>query len=74
MTEKEKANELVQKFLPIVGDHRYVYSENVHFAKQCAIIVVDEVLSSLSAMPYGVNYLQRRDYWEGVKEELSKSE
>ena len=72
MTEIEKAGELVQKFLPIVGDHRYVYSENVYIAKQCAIIAVDEILSCLSDIPYGINYLQRRDYWEGVKEELNK--
>ena len=72
MTEKEKADELVQKFLPIVGDHRYVYSENIITAKQCAIIAVYEVISSLSAMPYGLQYLQAVDYWEGVKQELEK--
>ena len=50
MTPKEKANELVEKFLSEVrGADRYNYyleDMNVFIAKQCAKIAVDEILNN----------------------------
>ena len=66
MTPKEKAKELVNKFLqytPVEFEYEY--------AKQCALIAVDEVMYSLSVMPYGMEYLSKIDYWEEVKQEIN---
>ncbi len=70
MTPKEKAKELVAKFMPYA--HFYVHdlvsrkeNEIMKFgnAKQCAIIAVDEILNvSLSYRDY--------DYYQEVKKEI----
>ena len=54
MTPKEKAKELVDKFIPLCG------MEMTEI--QCALIAVDEILSLLP--------LANRDYWQEVKQEL----
>lgn len=62
MTPKEKAKELVNKFIETNG--------NAFFAKECALIAVDEIMQESSILPYGMEYLSRIDYWEGVKQEI----
>ena len=57
MTPKEKAKELVDKFIQTNG--------NAFFAKQCALIAVDEI----------INYSEEWDdseYWQEVKQEIEK--
>jgi hypothetical protein len=65
MTPKEKAKELVDKFLlEVTGIDRYSYnidSMNLFSAKQCALIAVNEVLDK-----DGYN----NDYWKEVKQEI----
>lgn len=56
---KEKAKELVDKFLSIQ------HSKSKKEAKQCAKIVVDEV----SAIVY---HEHLEDFWEQVKKEIDK--
>ena len=66
MTPKEKAVELVDKFLqytPVEFEYEY--------AKQSALIAVDEAMYSLSVIPYGMEYLSKIDYWEEVKQEIN---
>ena len=74
MTPKEKAIELVQRFTKIESFHIH---ERVVFmplpeAKQCALIAVDEILSELTEIPYGLEYLNRLNYWLEVKQEIEK--
>jgi hypothetical protein len=74
MTPKEKALELVQRFTKIESFHIH---ERVVFmplpeAKQCALIAVDEILSELTEIPYGLEYLNRLNYWLEVKQEIEK--
>ena len=74
MTPKEKAQELVQRFTKIESFHIH---ERVIFmplpeAKQCALIAVDEILSELTEIPYGLEYLNRLNYWLDVKQEIEK--
>ena len=74
MTPKEKAQELVDKFLPeIRGADRYNYnleSMNIFIAKQCALIAVDEILNALS---YKVSSnFEELKYFEEVKQEIKK--
>lgn len=64
MTPKEKAKELLDK-------HQFVLTEK-HFAKQCALITVDEIIEALSFHSW-----QNRneiEYYEEVKQELKKYE
>jgi hypothetical protein len=59
MTPKEKANELVNKYListPIVF--------HIDDAKKCALIAVDEILNECLSL--------KADFWEQVKEEIEK--
>ena len=59
MTPKEKAKEIYYKFTVFAPLH----SDN----KNCAIIAVNEILESIKILPYGIQYLSYRDYWEEVK-------
>jgi len=59
MSPKEKAKELIRQF----------YSVGAIECKQCALIVVDEILISKQDLPiYDVHW----DYWQSVKKEIEK--
>ena len=61
MTPKEKAEELYGKMLPKdITTHPRILA----YAKQCALIAVDEILGS-SLMPNSI-----KPYWEEVKNEI----
>jgi hypothetical protein len=40
------------------------------FAKQCALIAVDEILNDYEEFPYKIQL--GKDYWQEVKQELEK--
>ena len=62
MTPKEKADELVKKMYVL---HTNSESKMVlYFAKQCALIAVDEILNVID------NF--EMIYWENVKQEIEK--
>ncbi len=71
MIPKEKAQELVDKFLPeIRGADRYNYnleSMNIFIAKQCALIAVDELIKATETV-----WFLDGNYWEKVKSEIEK--
>lgn len=62
MTPKEKAKELVDKF-----SYNCRECDN---SKQSALDAVDEILDAIKLIPYGMQYLIARDYFEEVKEEI----
>ena len=64
MEPKDKAKEIFNKFYGIP-----LYLRTV---KQCCHISVDNVMDALRFLPYGLDYLQQIDYWEGVKIEIEK--
>jgi hypothetical protein len=70
MTPKEKANELYLKYTDTLNIKDLQVTANP-FAKQCAIIAVDEILSDYK------NYLMHENteykglmYWQEVKKEI----
>ena len=65
MTPKQKAKELVGKFI----HHAESFHDN-HHAKQCALICVDEILKELKRgnIHRGTVY----KYWQEVKQEIEK--
>ena len=62
MTPKEKAEEITLLYYNL-GKHLYV---PISFAKQCALIAVDEIISEF--------YLEEdvAIYWQEVKQEIEK--
>ena len=79
MTPQEKAQELIDKYLPEVrGADRYNYNledMNVFIAKQCALIAVNEVLANIDATilynPESASIPLNKSYWSEVKTCLS---
>jgi hypothetical protein len=80
MTPQEKAKELFDKFHFVnsesveleSGDYELLFSLHESDAKKCSLIALEEILDALKFMPYGIQYLSARDYFEEVKEELEK--
>ena len=74
LTPKEKAKELVNKYIPhIAGADRYnstlgIYDK--HISKQCALIAVDEIISI--KLLWFQKDTEHLDFWQEVKEELLK--
>jgi hypothetical protein len=62
MTPKEKAKELLWKYLPILEGWKYKDSNT---AKQCALIVVDEIIDLVKHID-----VDSEDYWQEVKQEI----
>jgi len=71
MNAKEKANELMSKFVGISLSqvNELVDGIRVRLAKESALILVDEILKSdLRSSPY--ESITPYEYWENVKSEL----
>jgi hypothetical protein len=67
MTPKEKAEELVDKFIQYTpADSEFEYP----YAKQCALIAVGEIKRCIDWHIYPLDKQWR--YWEEVKQELEK--
>jgi hypothetical protein len=64
MTPKEKAEEITLKYYNL-GKHLYV---PISFAKQCALIAVDELIYETQ---FEVPNIRQR-YWIDVKQEINK--
>ena len=69
MTPQQKALELVDKFTQTNG--------NAFFAKECALIAVDEILKTLPQSEYledRLEVVENREliYWKQVKQEIEK--
>ena len=68
---KEKAIELIDKFKPLCGGYNGG-KINKDFAKQSAIIAVNEIIASIPTKP-STNETERLDaimYWINVKQEI----
>lgn len=62
-TPKEKADELVKKMYKIMSDS--VSDITLYFAKQCALVAVDEILK-VAYWPTA------RQFWQEVRKEIEK--
>jgi hypothetical protein len=68
MTPKEKAIELVWKYLPILEGWK---NEDSNLSKQCAIIAVDEIAKCTKYENQKFNNDRfSEDYWQQVKQEI----
>ena len=66
-TPKEKAEELVLRYLRINNNTKEWF--NLHIAKQCALIAVDEILYFLN---FSLDFKMNKSikYWLDVKDEI----
>lgn len=68
---KEKARELVERFIKTESDYfntdGYDPYLDKDLAKKCALICVDEVLKAIEG---GMPYMEK--YWQEVKQEIQK--
>jgi len=80
MVAKEKAKELVEKYLKKIIELAYaerrsaiVSTKTRELAKQSALICVDEVLENISEEVSTYNhFMMNTDYWQEVKQEINK--
>jgi hypothetical protein len=70
MIPKDKAKELVEKFLKQIIELAYAETKTKELAKQCALICVEEILKSHS--DWSTEQDEVFDYWEEVKQEIEK--
>jgi len=70
MTPKEKANELIEKFLSLNDIFNKPIITDEQDAVKCAIIAVDEILNAIPM--YTGNLNQTWKYYNEVKSELEK--
>lgn len=74
MTPKEKAEELVLKYLRLQEKNSYNWFDR-KLAKECALIAVDEMVEEISKWAGG-NFIEwekeRWKYWHEVKQEIEK--
>ena len=67
MNAKEKAEELVLKFLRVENNTPKWF--NTHIAKQCALIAVDEIINNVLV---GIDLPSTwGNYWQEVKTEIN---
>jgi hypothetical protein len=67
MTPKEKAEELLLKYLKMQMHKMFNGWWHKMISKRCALIAVDEILNE-----YWSHDTKRRDWWKQVKDELEK--
>jgi hypothetical protein len=70
MTEKEKAQELIQKYIDIMPMlHTQIGRAIMDHAKECALITVDEIIKIGWNLPHYDN-VTGLEYWQNVKSEI----
>jgi hypothetical protein len=78
MTPKEKAKELIEKFkkyTDVAGDcaiEAECIKINLKFAKQCALICVEEVINEILIQNFYSKEKLNLPYWNEVKAEIEK--
>lgn len=78
MTPREKAEELVNKFQQGVQIIEEDNDSERFYAKQCALIAVDEILKSqpsvilVSIDGDETEYMDKKQYWQQVRNEIEQ--
>ena len=71
MTPKEKCDELINKFVDasvVEEEENYFHPRPYSLAKQCALIVVNEIINALR----NLNEIDETVFWLDVKQEIEK--
>ena len=72
MTPKEKAEELINKFIPHTKVFHEVlgWEDYIDSAKQCALVAVDELIKIYYLLTTTHDTSPSINYWNDVKQEL----
>ena len=73
MEAKEKSKELIDKYKPLCGGY-WGGKINKEFAKQCALIAVDEIISGYEFDSLEIEHKRIMDsinFWDEVKQEIN---
>ena len=69
MTPKEKADELVNKYIELGKD--FTRGVSMHeYSSECALVTCDEVLNALEENSWQNRLMM--DYWEEVKQDIER--
>jgi hypothetical protein len=71
MTPKEKAEKLINAFIPQVR-WKMGQEDVIRRAKQCALIAVDEIIAQIEPSVSMDVISARIKYWQEVKQEIEK--
>ena len=73
MTPKEKAEELVLKYLRLKRHKMFNGWWHKMISKQCALIAIDEIINSNPhSNPLNTDVHSTMSYWQEVKQEIEK--
>ena len=73
MKAKDKAKELVNRFMEVNREQRYQDDLNIFEAKQCALICVEKILKELDGFVNDDGYqFSRVQFYKEVKQEINK--
>ena len=73
MKARDKAKELFKKYSKGKDEHGWYLCDFDSCAKQCALIAVNEIINSNPhSNPFNTNVESTMEYWEQVKQEISK--
>jgi hypothetical protein len=75
MTPKEKADELINKYLTSRDANQWDDVRDVHAAIRCALIAIDEIIQGYEFDSLEINHKRIIDsinFWDEVKKEIEK--
>jgi len=75
MTAQKKAEQLLHEYRYLFMNEGEDYGEEILvslLSTKCALIAVDQIMTALTVMPYGMQYLSAVNYWQNVKQEIEK--
>ncbi len=67
MTPKEKAEELINRYLKVLAGGMYDVKEE---AEKCALVCVDTILKDVGAKDWELDTATNTNYWQDVETEL----
>jgi hypothetical protein len=70
MSPKEKANSLVNSFRTFAFSENGKWDSSTYNSKQCALIAVEEILTTLQIADIDYDLCLPIDYWNDVKNEI----
>lgn len=69
MTPKEKAQQLLWKYLPLIDG--WTSPRKTELAKKLALVCVDECIKSANLMDGGFSFEKEIEFWKQVKVEIN---
>jgi hypothetical protein len=69
MTPQDTANKIISKYFIMLRHDKLIEDVNLHTAKKCALIAVDEIINTIEYSSQA-DELSKISYWTEVKKEI----